>query len=117
MIRLIPLIIVSFIGVIIVIVGIILWKKQKITIIHDYHYNKIKIEDIKPYTEAMFKATIVAGMTVILVAIVMMITTTSYVVYLITILGTIVFTIMFYMAQKKYLSRSKFTRSILLCLQ
>ena len=48
----------TLIGAILVIIGLILWKKQKISLIHDYHYTKVKTEDIKPYTEAMGKATI-----------------------------------------------------------
>lgn len=39
----------------------LLWKKEKINIIHDYHYTKVKEEDKKAYTSIMGKAMIVIG--------------------------------------------------------
>lgn len=41
--------------------GFLLWKKEKITIMHDYHYTKVKKEDKKAYTSIMGKAMIVMG--------------------------------------------------------
>lgn len=41
--------------------GFLLWKKEKINIIHDYHYTKVKEEDKKAYTSIMGKAMIVIG--------------------------------------------------------
>ena len=81
-------------------------EKAKIYFNTCYYYTKVKAENIKPYTEAMGKATIVVGMTVILMAIVRMITyIPSYMGGLIFTLGLIVSTIMFYKAQKKYNKR------------
>ena len=42
--------------------GFLLWKKEKINIIHDYHYTKVKEENKKAYTSIMGKAMIVMGM-------------------------------------------------------
>lgn len=41
--------------------GYLLWKKEKINMIHDYHYTKVKEEDKKAYTGIMGKAMIVIG--------------------------------------------------------
>ena len=41
--------------------GFLLWKKEKINIIHDYHYTKVKEKDKKAYTSIMGKAMIVIG--------------------------------------------------------
>lgn len=41
--------------------GFMLWKKEKINIMHDYHYTKVKDEDRKAYTGIMGKAMIVIG--------------------------------------------------------
>jgi hypothetical protein len=93
----------TLIGAILVIIGLILWKKQKISLIHDYHYTKVKTEDIKPYTKAMGKATIATGLSTMLMGALEMITyIPSYMGGLIFIIGLIVSGIMFYMAQKKY---------------
>lgn len=91
------------IGAMLVIIGLILWKKQKISLIHDYHYTKVKAEDIKSYTKVMGKATIATGMSFMLMGILEMITSIpSYMGGLILILGLIVSGVMFYRAQKKY---------------
>jgi hypothetical protein len=65
----------TLIGTIIVIIGLILWKKQRIGLIHDYHYTKVKTEDIKPYTKAMGKATIATGLSTMLMGILEVIAT------------------------------------------
>ena len=39
--------------------GFLLWKKERINIIHDYHYKKVKDKDKKAYTSIMGKAMIV----------------------------------------------------------
>lgn len=39
--------------------GFLLWKKERIDIIHDYHIKKIKESDKKAYTTVMGKAMIV----------------------------------------------------------
>lgn len=41
--------------------GFQLWRKEKINIIHDYHYAKVKEEDKKAYTRMMGKSMIVIG--------------------------------------------------------
>ncbi len=41
--------------------GYLLWKKEKINVIHDYHYTKVKEKDKKAYTGIMGKAMIVIG--------------------------------------------------------
>lgn len=33
--------------------GFLLWKKEKITILHNYHYTKVKEQDKKAYTRIM----------------------------------------------------------------
>lgn len=41
--------------------GYMIWIKEKINLIHAYHYTKVKEEDKKAYTSIMGKATIVIG--------------------------------------------------------
>lgn len=66
------------IGVIFIFVGWRIWKKEQITLIHDYHYTKVKEKDRKPYTEKMGKACILMGIGMILTGTVDYITNTLY---------------------------------------
>lgn len=66
------------IGLLFSFVGWRIWKKEQITLIHDYHYTKVIKKDIKPYTEKMGKACIVMGIGIILTGAVDSITNTFY---------------------------------------
>lgn len=55
------LVFLSVIGLLFVVVGWLIWKKQKIRLIHSYHYPNVKEEDKKPYTAAMEKAVMLIG--------------------------------------------------------
>lgn len=55
-----------------------IWKKEQITLIHDYHYTKVSEEDKKPYTERMGKATIIMGIGMWLTGVIDFVTQTPY---------------------------------------
>ena len=38
------------VGLLCIILGLLIWKKQRISILHDYHYKNVKTEDIPAYT-------------------------------------------------------------------
>lgn len=89
------------IGSIFLFLGWRIWKKEQITLIHDYHYTNVSEKDKKFYTEKMGKACIIIGIGIILTGIIDFISKTSY--------GWIFFGIFFvwaliliFMAQKKY---------------
>ena len=48
-------------GILFLILGWLIWKKEKITLLHDYHYAKVKPEDRKAYTGAMGKGLSAVG--------------------------------------------------------
>ena len=54
-------IIYSLVGVILIILGLITWKKQKLSIIHSYHHQNVKTEDIPAYARLMGIGQIVIG--------------------------------------------------------
>lgn len=58
--------------------GYRIWIKEQITLIHDYHYTKVKKEDRKPYTEKMGKAMLVMGAGICLTGVINQITHTGY---------------------------------------
>ncbi len=55
------LIIMGGIGLLFVYLGLLLWIKEKINIMHDYHYTKVDETDKKAYTRIMGIAMIVIG--------------------------------------------------------
>lgn len=59
--RYFELLLLAVIGIICCYMGWRIWKKEQITLIHDYHYTKVKEKDKKPYTKRMGQALILMG--------------------------------------------------------
>lgn len=72
------LIIMLVLGGLFVFLGWRIWKKEQITLIHNYHYAKVTETDKKPYTEKMGKAMIVMGTGMLLTGVIDSITSTEY---------------------------------------
>lgn len=53
------LIILLLVGALFIWLGILIWKKEKISLIHFYHYTKVKAEDKNAYTALMGKGVFV----------------------------------------------------------
>ena len=55
--------IISFaaIGLVLIILGLVTWKKQTTAFLHSYHYKKVKEEDIPAYTRLMGIGQIIIG--------------------------------------------------------
>ena len=51
--MLVGMIVLSAVGIVCMAVGLALWKKQKIGLIHDYHTRKLRSEDVPAYTRLM----------------------------------------------------------------
>ncbi len=49
------------VGLLLIALGLVIWKKQKITLLHDYHCKNVKLEDIPAYTRSMGIGLIVMG--------------------------------------------------------
>lgn len=49
------------VGALIIWLGLLLWKKQKIGLLHDYHYKNVSAEDIPAYTRVMGIGIIIIG--------------------------------------------------------
>ncbi len=49
------------VGLLCIVLGIVLWKKQKVSLVHDYHYRNVKIEDIPAYTRLLGIGLILIG--------------------------------------------------------
>ena len=59
--MLLELILYGAIGLLLVAVGLLIWKKQKITLIHDYHYRNVRKKDVPAYTRLVGLALVVFG--------------------------------------------------------
>jgi len=58
--------------------GLLVWKKERITLIHSYHYPFVKDEDKKAYTAGIGKAVYLMGVGCILAGFVNLITGSEY---------------------------------------
>ena len=59
--MLIELITMLSVGLISSCIGILIWKQGKISLIHSYHYTKVKEKDKKDYTTIVGKGTTIIG--------------------------------------------------------
>lgn len=55
-------------GTLCIVLGLLLWKKQKISLLHDYHYKNVKKEDVPAYTRQMGIGLITIGTDIFLTA-------------------------------------------------
>ena len=88
------------VGVICIILGVLLWKRQKVSILHDYHYKNVKKEDLPAYTRLMGIGLIVIGAGIIITGLLNLIKSSLWWIPLLT--GFILGLAIIYMAQKKY---------------
>lgn len=56
----------SFLGLLLIIQGIVIWKKQMVSLTFDYNSKNVKNEDVKQYTKSFGIAFIIIGIAVIL---------------------------------------------------
>lgn len=49
------------IGIVLIVLGLVTWKKQTTVFLHSYHYNKVKEEDVPAYTRLMGIGQIIIG--------------------------------------------------------
>lgn len=99
--MLLELIIINMLGLIFIYLGLIIWKKEKISIIHSYHYKKVKECDRKAYTEMMGKGILIMGIGMLFTGIVDYITKTTNGWFLFAAFSIVGVLIML-RAQKKY---------------
>ena len=59
--MIIGLIIYGMVGVLFIILGLLIWLKQKVSLIHDYHYRRVRTSDIPAYSRLMGIGMLVMG--------------------------------------------------------
>ncbi len=49
------------VGLLCAVLGLLIWKKRKISLLHDYHYQYVKREDIPAYTRQVGIGLVIVG--------------------------------------------------------
>lgn len=49
------------VGLLCIIFGLLIWKKQKVSLVHDYHYQNVRKEDIPAYARLLGIGLILIG--------------------------------------------------------
>ena len=88
------------IGAICIVMGVLLWKKQMISILHDYHYQHVKKDDIPAYTRQMGIGMITIGAGVIITGLLNLVYSSLWWIPLLA--GFVIGLIIIFVAQKKY---------------
>ncbi len=88
------------VGAICIVMGVLLWKKQKVSILHDYHYKHVKKDDIPAYTRQMGIGLIIIGLGIIITGLLNL--ASSFLWWIPLLAGFILGFAVILMAQKKY---------------
>ena len=67
-------IIFGLVAIILIILGYLIWKKEKISLLHDYHYDKVSEEDKKAFCTVSGIGVLVIGVGILITAILTAIT-------------------------------------------
>ena len=67
-------IIVCLIGIVFIVLGYLLWKKEKISLLHDYHYDKVSEENKKSFCTISGIGIILIGMGLLITGVIIGIT-------------------------------------------
>lgn len=71
-------IIVGVVGIVFVILGWLIWKKDKISLLHEYHYNRVAEEDKKVFCTLSGIGVLLIGIGLLITAIVLGITNATW---------------------------------------
>ncbi len=66
--------IIGFVGIVFAMLGYQIWKKEKISLLHDYHYNRVSAEDKKAFCTLSGIGVLLIGIGLVITAIVIGIT-------------------------------------------
>ncbi len=90
----------GLVGLLCIVLGVLLWKKQMISILHDYHYKHVKQKDIPAYTKQIGIGLILVGAGILITGVLNLFYSAYWWVALVA--GFVSGLIVMYKAQKKY---------------
>jgi len=88
------------VGLSIIIIGILLWKKRMLSILHEYHYRNVRQKDIPAYTRQIGISLIIIGAGIVITGILNLFYSSLWWIPLLG--GFSLGLIMLYITQKKY---------------
>ena len=90
----------AIIGAVCITMGLLLWFKQKVSILHDYHYKYVKKADIPAYSKQMGIGLVIIGAGIILTGVLNLLYSKFWWIPLVA--GFVIGLVVIYRAQKKY---------------
>ena len=95
---------VMLLGLLIILLGVMIWKKQKVTLINGRSDIKMKEGDLKKYTESIGKAYIILGIATVIMLILMQVAsgTFRFIGFITWILGFVISVAKIIRTQHKY---------------
>lgn len=76
--QIIGVIITGLTGILFTVLGTLLWKKEMITLLHEYHVNKVSPENRKAFCKQSGIGLIVIGIGLLITAVILCITDSAY---------------------------------------
>ena len=89
------------VGILLIVLGLLTWKKQKISLLHEYHYANVKKEDYPAYTRAVGIGQILIGAGLCLTGVLRLLTE-SMLAWAAFVIGLVLGLIVLHRAQMKY---------------
>lgn len=97
----IPGIIVAAVGILLSVLGLLIWKKEMISILHSYHYDKVSPEDKSSFCKLSGIGALIMGISMIISGVLVAITDSAYS-FIVFAVGFIAGLIMLITAGAKY---------------
>ena len=88
------------VGLLCIVLGLLIWIKKKVSLIHSYHYKKVKAEDLPSYARLVGISLILIGLGICISGVLDLLYSTLWWVPL--VVGFVAGAILFYITQKKY---------------
>lgn len=88
------------VGAVCIVLGLLLWIKQKVSILHDYHYQHVKQEDLPAYARQMGIGLILIGAGIVITGVLNLVGSALW--WLPLLAGFVLGIIVICIAQKKY---------------
>ena len=83
-----------------IVLGLLIWKKQKVSLLHDYHYRNVKREDIPAYTRQIGIGLITVGIGILISGLLDLVYSSLWWIPILS--GFLIGMCLMYQAQKKY---------------
>ena len=99
--RWVDLITLSAVGILLIVFGLLIWLRQKVGLLHSYHYCNIRPADLPAYSKRMGISLVIFGVCSVLTGVINAVTRTQYG-WIAFVIGLIVFLIIANRAQQKY---------------